>query len=56
VSTVAAAEERWRLTIDNAPVGVALVSLEGKFIRVNTTLCRILGYSAEELEGRTSRA
>ena len=28
--TLAAAEERWRLTIDNAPVGIALVSLEGK--------------------------
>jgi PAS domain S-box-containing protein len=49
VPTLAAAEERWRLTIDNAPVGIALVSLEGQFLRVNQALCRILGYSAEEL-------
>ncbi|MCW2762789.1 MAG: domain S-box protein [Marmoricola sp.] len=49
MSTLAAAEERWRLTIDNAPVGIALVSLEGRFMRVNETLCKILGYPTEEL-------
>jgi PAS domain S-box-containing protein len=49
VPTLAAAEERWRLTIDNAPVGIALVSLEGKFLRVNQALCAILGYPVEEL-------
>lgn len=47
--TLAAAEERWRLTIDNAPVGIALVSLTGKFVRVNEALCEFLGYSAEQL-------
>lgn len=45
----AAAEERWRLTLDNAPVGIALVSLEGTFTRVNQALCGMLGYSTEEL-------
>lgn len=49
MTTLAAAEERWRRTIDNAPVGIALVSLQGKFIRVNQTLCQLLGYSAAEL-------
>ena len=49
MSTLAAAEERWRLTIDNAPVGIALVGLDGTFLRANEALCRILGYSAEEL-------
>jgi PAS domain S-box-containing protein len=53
VPTLAAAEERWRLTIDNAPVGIALVSLEGQFLRVNDSLCQILGYSSEELAERT---
>ncbi len=47
--TLAAAEERWRLTIDNAPVGIALVGLDGKFLRVNQALCQILGHSPEEL-------
>jgi len=49
VPELADAEERWRLTIDNAPVGIALVSLEGQFLRVNEALCRILGHTPEEL-------
>jgi PAS domain S-box-containing protein len=49
VPELAAAEERWRLTIDNAPVGIALVGLDGHFLRVNAALCRILGYPADEL-------
>jgi PAS domain S-box-containing protein len=51
--TLEAAEERWRLTIDNAPVGIALVSLTGSFMRVNEALCQIVGYTAEELGDRT---
>jgi two-component system, NarL family, sensor histidine kinase UhpB len=34
---------------DQAPVGAAVVSLAYRFIRVNDALCRITGYSAEEL-------
>lgn len=32
-----------------APVGVAFVSLEGKWINVNPAACQIIGYSREEL-------
>jgi len=42
-------EERFRLTIDEAPIGMALVALDGTFIRVNRVLCEITGYPAEEL-------
>jgi PAS domain S-box-containing protein len=42
-------EERFRLTIDEAPIGMALVGLDGTFTRVNRVLCEITGYSAEEL-------
>jgi len=42
-------EERFRLMIDEAPIGMALVSLDGRFTRVNRELCEIVGYSAEEL-------
>ena len=42
-------EERFRLTIDEAPIGMALVALNGRFVRVNHALCDITGYSAEEL-------
>ena len=42
-------EERFRLTIDEAPIGMALVALDGAFARVNRVLCEITGYPAEEL-------
>jgi PAS domain S-box-containing protein len=42
-------EERFRLTIEEAPIGMALVALDGRFERVNHMLCEITGYSAEEL-------
>ena len=42
-------EERFRLTIDEAPIGMALVALDGRFVRVNRVLCEITGYAADEL-------
>jgi len=42
-------EERFRLTIDGAPMGMALVALDGQFVRVNRVLCEITGYTADEL-------
>jgi PAS domain S-box-containing protein len=43
-------EERFRLIFDEAPIGMALVTLDGSFVRVNRTFCAIVGYPAEELE------
>lgn len=42
-------EERVRLTIDEAPIGMALVDLDRKLVSVNRSLCALTGYSAEEL-------
>ena len=42
-------EERFRATFEMAAVGIAHVSLDGRWLRVNHTLCEILGYSREEL-------
>ncbi len=47
------AEERFRSTFDDAPIGMALVSLDGRWLRVNRAVCEIVGYSAEELLGLT---
>jgi PAS domain S-box-containing protein len=47
------ASERFRLTIDEAPIGMALVSLDGRFLRVNHALCEIVDYTAEEITQRT---
>jgi PAS domain S-box-containing protein len=49
-------EERFRLTIDEAPIGMALVALDGRFVRVNRALCEIVGYSSDELTGLTFQA
>ncbi|HEX6837594.1 MAG TPA: PAS domain S-box protein, partial [Polyangia bacterium] len=43
-------EARFRLMMDGAPIGMALVALDGRFVRVNRRLCEIVGYTAEELE------
>ncbi len=42
-------EARFRGAFDYAGIGMALVGLDGSWLRVNASLCRILGYSAEEL-------
>jgi diguanylate cyclase (GGDEF)-like protein/PAS domain S-box-containing protein len=47
------AEERFRRAFDDAPIGMALVSLDGHWLRVNPSLCRLTGYSEAELLGRT---
>jgi diguanylate cyclase (GGDEF)-like protein/PAS domain S-box-containing protein len=45
-----AAEAQLRLGMDNSPIGMCIVSPEGRFIRVNPTLCGILGRTQAELE------
>ncbi|HEY3587042.1 MAG TPA: PAS domain S-box protein, partial [Myxococcaceae bacterium] len=42
-------EERFRGTFENAAVGIAHTGLDGRWLRVNETLCAILGYTVEEL-------
>jgi len=48
-----AAEQRWRAAFDQAPVGIAQVGMDGRFVRVNPALCEMVGYSAEELQATT---
>jgi PAS domain S-box-containing protein len=45
--------DAFRLAFDAAPIGMALVALEGRWLRVNAALCELTGYSeAELLQGR----
>jgi PAS domain S-box-containing protein len=42
-------EVRFRATFDHAAVGIAHIAPDGSWLRVNETLCRVLGYPADEL-------
>jgi PAS domain S-box-containing protein len=41
-------EERFRSAFDDAPIGMAIVSLEGNWLKVNHAVCEITGYSPSE--------
>lgn len=43
-------EARFRGAFENAAIGMAIVSTEGKWLQVNKGLSNIVGYSQEELE------
>ncbi|MDQ3864056.1 MAG: PAS domain S-box protein, partial [Actinomycetota bacterium] len=45
--------DRFRSVFDNAPIGMAVISLEGRYLQVNRSLCEILGYSEDELLATT---
>ncbi|HZR92486.1 MAG TPA: PAS domain S-box protein [Gaiellaceae bacterium] len=47
------AEERFRRSFEDAPIGMALVGLDGRFLRVNGTLVEIAGCTEAELLART---
>jgi len=47
------AEERFRSAFDDAATGMALLDLDGYYIRVNRALCEMLGRSEEELLATT---
>jgi PAS domain S-box-containing protein len=44
-------EERFRLAIEEGPIGIALVDDRFQFMKVNRVLCQTLGYSESELSG-----
>jgi PAS domain S-box-containing protein len=50
---IAESEARFRATFENAAVGIAHVAPDGRWLRVNDALCRILGYQAGELLARS---
>jgi len=53
---LAEAEERFRSAFDNAPIGIALVAPDGRFIKVNRSLCELTGYAETALLVRSFQA
>ncbi len=45
-------ETQFRATYNQAAVGIARITLEGRFVQVNPALCRMLDYSEQELLAR----
>lgn len=45
-------EERFRATFESSAIGMALLGIDGRILRVNQAVCKILGYSADELQRR----
>ncbi|MGK2938290.1 MAG: EAL domain-containing protein [Solirubrobacteraceae bacterium] len=48
----AEAEARFQQAFDDAPVGMSLMDLQGRFIEVNHALCEMTGFEPEDLKGR----
>ncbi|MEM1306696.1 MAG: PAS domain S-box protein [Pseudomonadota bacterium] len=49
-------ERHFKETLNRAAVGVLLTSEDGRFLSVNTTFAKTLGYEPDELEGLNFRA
>ncbi len=50
---LAQAREQLRVAFEEAPVGMALLELNGRFTRVNASFAEALGADAADLQGRT---
>jgi diguanylate cyclase (GGDEF)-like protein/PAS domain S-box-containing protein len=51
--SLARSEARVRASFNQASVGIAETALDGRFMQVNQKLCDMLGYSEQELLGRS---
>ena len=45
------AQERFRSAFEHAPIGMALITIDGRLFRVNRALVQILGRAEDELLG-----
>jgi PAS domain S-box-containing protein len=55
-NTLKSSEAKFRVTFDQAAVGMSILSAEGKYLAVNEKLCSIVGYAKSELMGKAFAA
>lgn len=53
---ISESESRFRHAMEYSAIGMALVSPDGRWLQVNDSLCRLLGYKQEELKKLTFQA
>lgn len=53
INALQESENRFRSTLENAPIGMAIVSLDGHYLEVNRALCKLVGYDSSELIQKT---
>jgi two-component system cell cycle sensor histidine kinase/response regulator CckA len=53
LAALRASEERFRNAVHHSAIGMALTTPDGRWIEVNPALCRIVGYTREDLLART---
>jgi diguanylate cyclase (GGDEF)-like protein/PAS domain S-box-containing protein len=51
-ASLRASEELFRSAFDDAPIGVAIIGMDGQILRANPALSHMTGYSSAELEGQ----
>ncbi|MGO9789504.1 MAG: PAS domain S-box protein, partial [Solirubrobacteraceae bacterium] len=50
------AQDRFRYTFEDSPVGMAMLDLEFRYAQVNDAYCRLVGYTREQLLGTSVAA
>jgi diguanylate cyclase (GGDEF)-like protein/PAS domain S-box-containing protein len=50
---ISESEIRFRNAMEYSAIGIALVGIDGRFVKVNPALCSLVGYSADELQSLT---
>ena len=50
------AHERFRAAFEHAPIGMALISVDGRFVRANRALASMLGRAEDEVAGNSALA